>query len=355
MTGSACEREENQMPRKWRFLAISSVLGFLFLFTFKAPAQDSSAAPKPQAAAKSYAVPRTPDGHPDLQGIWSNQTLTPFERPSQFASKAYFTKEEAFAFETQTVKENDADRRNGQPGKKDAEGAYNQAWWDKGTHVFRTLRTSMVIDPPDGLVPPMTPEAKKKFDEAHAHFASHPADGPEDRFLSERCVLFPTAGPPMLPEPYNSNYEIVQTHDYVTIMPEMNHDVRMIPMDGRPHLPKNVRQWKGDPRGHWEGDTLVVETTNFSFNDKPRFGIVYDGWTDQNLQITERFTRTSPDAILYRATIVDPTAYTKPWTVELVLRKVDEQLYEYACHEGNYGLFDILSGGRADDKKAESK
>jgi len=346
--------KRHRMFAKWNLLVLLGAAAFCVTVFFAAAAQDSSSAPKPQDAGKSWTAPRTPDGHPDLQGIWSNQTLTPFERPSEFAGKAFFTKQEAYAFETQTVKANDFDQRSG-PGEKDAEGAYNQAWWDKGTHIFRTLRTSMVIDPPNGLVPPMTPEAKKKFDEAHAHMAAHPADGPEDRFLSERCVLFPTAGPPMLPEPYNSNYEIVQTHEYVTIMPEMNHDVRMIPMDGRPHLPKDVRQWKGDPRGHWEGDTLVVETTNFSFNDRPRFGIVYDGWTDENLQITERLTRTGPDTIQYRATIVDPTVYTKPWTVELILAKRNERIYEYACHEGNYGMFDILSGARADDKKAGSK
>jgi len=328
---------------------MSLLLGLGFAFA-QSPSSSGS-----ETTVKHRTVPRAPDGHPDLQGIWSNQTLTPIERPAQFASKPYFTKAEAAVYEKQIMEQRDTDRSSGEHGEEDASRAYNQAWWDWGTHVMKTLRTSMVIDPPDGHVPPMTPQAQKEFDEAHAHFAAHPADGPEDRPLSERCVLFPTAGPPMLPEPYNSNYEIVQTHDYVTIMPEMNHDIRMIPMDGRPHLPKEVRQWKGDPRGHWEGDTLVVETTNFNSNDKPRFGIDYDGWTDQNLRITERFTRTDPDTIIYQATIDDPTAYTKPWTVELVLNKRDEQIYEYACHEGNYSMTDMLSGARTEEKKAASK
>jgi hypothetical protein len=338
-----------------RFSALLSILAIPLFVPAETPAQDSSSAARSETSAKSWTAPRTPDGHPDLQGIWSNQTLTPFERPANLAGKEYFTKEEASAFEKQTITERNADGGNIPHGDADVAFAYNQAWWDWGTHVFRTLRTSMIVDPPDGLMPPMTPEAKKKSDDAHAHFAAHPADGPEDRTLDERCVLFPTAGPPMLPEAYNNNYEIVQTHDYVTILPEMNHDARMIPLDGRPHLPQNVRQWKGDSRGRWEGDTLVVVTTNFMSNDQTRFGFVYDGWTDQNLHVTERFKRTGPDTILYRATIVDPTVYTKPWTVELIWTKRDVQLYEYACHEGNYGLSGILSGARADEAKAGPK
>jgi hypothetical protein len=226
---------------------------------------------------------------------------------------------------------------------------------DRGDHVVGTKRTSLVVDPPDGRIPALTPEAKKKFDEAHAHFAEHPADGPEDRPLAERCILWPTAGPPMLPDAYNNYYQIVQSPGYVTILAEMVHDVRVIPLDGRPHLPPNVPQWKGDSRGHWEGNTLVVDTANFAYNDKSRFGQVYDGLTDQNLHVTERFTRTGPDTITYRATVDDPSAYTKPWTIEIISSKREEPIYEYTCHEGNYGMFGILSGARAEERKAAAK
>jgi hypothetical protein len=213
----------------------------------------------------------------------------------------------------------------------------------------------LVVDPPDGRIPPFTPEAQRKYDEAHAYEAQHPSDGPEYRTLSERCIIFANTGPPMLPDGYNANYQIVQNHDFVTILSEMPHAVRTIPMDGRPHLPQNVRQWQGDPRGHWEGDTLVVDTTNFAVSDQSRFGIFYDGMSDQNLHITERFTRTDPDTIMYRATIDDPTVYTKPWTIEVSMNKRDYTMYEYACHEGNYAMTDILAGARVEEKKAGAK
>jgi len=199
----------------------------------------------------------------------------------------------------------------------------------------------------------MTPDARERYENFHRDLAQHPADGPEDRYLTERCILFGAAGPPMLPEPYNNNYQIVQSPGYVTILVEMNHEVRVIPLDGRPHLPQNIRQWTGNSRGHWEGNTLVVDTTNFTFNNQSRFGVSYlDGMTDQNLHVVERFTRTGPDTILYQATINDPTVYTKPWTVEISMTKREDHLFEYACNEGNYGMFGILSGARADEKKA---
>jgi hypothetical protein len=164
--------------------------------------------------------------------------------------------------------------------------------------------------------------------------------------------MFGASGPPMLPEPYNNNYQIVQSPGYVTILAEMNHEARIIPTDGRPHLRPEIAQWQGDSRGRWEGDTLVVESTGFKFNNQSRFGVSYlDGMTDQNLRVTERFTRISPDTITYRATIDDPTVYSKPWTVELSMTKRDDPIFEYACNEGNYGLAGILSGARAQEKK----
>jgi len=314
------------------------------------------AAAKPAASDKSYTPPRGPDGHASLEGIWTNGTVTPFERPAQFANKPYLTAEEAAAFAKQRVDQGNVERIDRPPGPDDlAHRAYNQEWSDRGTQVVKTMRTSLVIDPPDGHVPPMTPAAKKKFDEAHSYAEAHPADGPEDRPLSERCIIFSNTGPPMLPDGYNTNYQIVQEGSYIAVLSEMPHALRTIPLDGRPHLPKDIRQWQGDPRGHWDGDTLVVDTTNFEYNDKTRFGIMYDGMTDQNLHITERFTRTGPDTILYRATIDDPTVYTKPWTLEVPLSRQQNPMYEYACHEGNYAMTDILAGARADEAKAASK
>jgi hypothetical protein len=243
------------------------------------------------------------------------------------------------------------DRRDGGQ-EADIARAYNELFFDRGTKLARTRRTSMIIDPPDGRVPPMTPEARKKFQAIQEKFAVHPADGPEDRPLPDRCLMFSQSGPPMIPGNYNDLYQIVQTPEYISILAEMGNQVRVIPLDGRPHLPGTVQGWMGDSRGHWEGDTLVVETVNFRFNDRSRFGVQYDGMTDKNLRITERFTRTSPDSILYRATIDDPTVYTKSWTMEVSLEKSEGPVYEYACHEGNYGLAGVLAGERALEKKA---
>jgi hypothetical protein len=214
------------------------------------------------------------------------------------------------------------------------------------------MHTSLVVDPPDGRVPSFTPQAQQKFDAARAELARHPSDGPESRSLTERCILFGAAGPPMLPEPYNNNYQIVQSPGFVAIAVEMNHETRIVRLDGSPHLPSQIRQWTGDSRGHWEGDTLVVDTTNFKFNNQSRFGVGYlDGMADENLHVVERFRRTDPSTIIYQATVDDPTVYTKPWTIELSMAKRAERIFEYACHEGNYGMIGILSGARADEKK----
>jgi hypothetical protein len=289
--------------------------------------------------------------HPSFEGIWNSASLTPFQRPAELGTKEYYTEQEAAIYEKNKAQEVNRDRRDGGQ-EADIARAYNELWFDRGSKLARTRRTSMIIDPPDGRVPPMTPEARKKFQAIQEKFAVHPADGPEDRPLPDRCLMFSQSGPPMIPGNYNDLYQIVQTPEYISILAEMGNQVRVIPLDGRPHLPGNVQEWMGDSRGHWEGDTLVVETLNFRFNDRSRFGVQYDGMTDKNLRITERFTRTSRDSILYRATIDDPTVYTKPWTMEVSLEKSDGPVYEYACHEGNYGLAGVLAGERAQEKRA---
>jgi hypothetical protein len=289
----------------------------------------------------NYTPPRTPDGQPDLQGVWTNITITPLERPADLAGKEFFTAAEARQYEKDTVSRNNADRRDG-GAQADLNRAYNDAWYDRGTRVVETLRTSLIIDPPDGRIPrkPGTPPAPVGL--------GKPPEGPEDRALTERCILWPTAGPPMMPSFYNNNYQIVQAPGYVTILVEMIHDVRIIPIDGRPHVPASVRQWMGDSRGHWEGNTLVVETTNF--NDKTRFQRA-----SEKMHLVERFTRTAPDTVMYEFTVDDASTFAKPWTAQIPMRRTEGPIIEYACNEGNYSMEGMLAGARADEKKAASK
>jgi hypothetical protein len=308
-----------------------------------------------QTPAKAWTPPRTSDGHVDLQGVWTNATLTPLQRPPEFAGKEVLTQAEAAAFEKRTIDQSDADKIEGPRSPQDlGRRAYNQAFTDRGTHIVKTRRTSLVVDPPDGRIPPFTAQAQKIYDQTYKGFNDLPANGPEDRLLTERCILFGGTGPPMLVEPYNNNYQIFQTPGTVAILSEMNHDFRLVPTDGRAHLKPSIVQWTGDSRGHWEGDTLVIDSRNFKFNDKSRFGVAYmQGMSDENLHVTERFTRSDANTILYRATVEDTTVYTKPWTVEITMSKraASEPIYEYACHEGNYGMTGILAGARAGEKK----
>ena len=282
-------------------------------------------------------------GQPDLQGIWSNATITPLERPADLAGKQTLTAEEAAAYEKKVVDRTNADHR-GTNNEADVATAYNQFWYDRGTKAVGTRRTSLIVDPQDGHIPALTPEAEKRVNEKRAWMEEHATDGPEGRSLGERCILWATAGPPMLPGPYNNNFQILQTRDRVVILNEMIHDARVILLDGSPHLPANVRQWRGDSRGHWDRDTLVVDTTNFS--DQYSFR-----GSDRNMHLTERFTRASPDTLLYEFTVNDPTAFTKPWTAQILVTKTKGPIYEYACHEGNYAMSDILAGARAAEKK----
>jgi hypothetical protein len=295
------------------------------------------------ATPKKWTNPRTPDGQPDLQGTWSNATITPFERPPDLAGKEYFTEQEAAEHEKKVLREGDRDRRSSDPNA-DLKGAYNEFWFDRGTRVVPTRRTSIVVDPPDGRVPPLTPAAQRA-EAARERIARRPPEGPEDLPPIVRCLVWPTSGPPMLPTAYNNYYQIMQGPGYVAILTEMIHDIRIIPLDGRPHIPANIRQWLGDSRGRWEGNTLIVDTTNFS--DKTNVS-----GSDENLHVIERFTRTSESTIMYEFTVDDPTAFTRVWKGEVPLTTAPGPIYEYACHEGNYAMEGILKGARAQEKAA---
>ena len=299
----------------------------------------------------AWNVPRTADGHPDLQGVWSNATRTPLERPPEFAGKATLTDAEAKAWEQQEhqawqeldgTSEGPLHKQKGSEGT----GAYNVLFYDMGNGLARidgVKRTSMVIDPPDGKIPPMLPEARER----NRRRPPQSEDNVKERGLSERCLVTPMAGPPMLPTLYNNNYQIVQTPKAIMILVEEIHDVRIIHMNAK-HQPANVRQWMGDSIGHWEGDTLVVETTNFT--DQTHFR-----GSSENLKVTERFTRADAKTILYKVTVEDSSTWTKPWTFELPFASVPGPIYEYACHEGNYAIQDILGGAREMEDAAKKK
>jgi hypothetical protein len=338
-----------------------------------------TAAQAPANTAKPWTPVRTVDGKPDLQGNWSNATLTPLER--QAGTPLVITEAQAAQIEnrTQQVKEfrdqpsdpnRPAPKKGGEqrelpPGEPTfierlsasaggAVGGYNNFWLDPGERVLRIngdARGSILVDPPDGRVPALTAEAKQRMAERTARSKKFGEfDHPELRGLAERCLLSfgSNAGPPMLPNYfYNNNYQIVQTKDHVMIMTEMVHDARIIRLSGQ-RLPKHVRPWMGDSIGRWEGDTLVVETTNFHPLQ------VFRG-ASENLKVTERLTRTGPDTINYKFTIDDPTTFSGPWSGELVFNRIDEPIYEYACHEGNYALSNILSGERAREKREAEK
>ena len=307
------------------------------------PAVGQTAGEKPKSSGKAWTQPRTQDGQPDLTGIWSNATLTPLERPAEFAGKDFMTEQEAVAFEKQTIERNNADRRDG-GADADVGRAYNEAWYDRGTKVIGNRRTSLIVDPPDGKIPALTPEAQKRLADARARTLLHPADGPEDRPLTERCL---TRGLPMTPGPYNNNFQIAQSAGFVNILIEAEHDVRTIPLNDRPHFPGNMRFWLGDSRGHWEGSTLVVDTTNF--NSQTNFR-----GSSEGLHLIERFTRTGPDSMMYKVTVDDPSTFTKPWTMEIPMTRTAGPIFEMACHEGNYAMSGILGGARAQEKAAQA-
>jgi hypothetical protein len=283
---------------------------------------------------------------PNLEGTWNSATATPLERPAQFKDKPFFTPEEAAGWERQVA------QRNEEPppdAKRTGTGTYNTFYREFGERVVKTLRTSIVTDPPDGRIPPLTPAAaeRKRQRIERLKLGEHP----EELGLQDQCLAFLTAGPPMLPYTYNSNYEIVQTKDAIVIYAEMIHDARIIHLDGRPHLPSSIRSWLGDSIGRWEGNTLVVDTTNF--NDGGGFygdaGGNF-GW-DRNLHVIERFSLFDADTLLYQFEIDNPTAFTRPWKGELTMTRTTGNIYEFACHEGNYSLTNMMRGYRAVERK----
>ena len=307
----------------------------------------ASLAPAPAAAQNE--LPRTAWGAPDLQGIWDFRTITPMERPEDLGDQAFLTAEEAANLEQATVDRNaqllQAEARRTEAGGN--VGAYNNFWMDRGTRTVSNRRTSLIVDPPNGRIPPVTADGQARKD-AVAVRRGRPAFGPEDRSIGERCLLGFNAGPPMEPRAYNNHAQLFQTPDHVVILNEMVNDSRIVPLDGRDHLPEDVTQWRGDSRARWEGDTLVVETRNFhtdtAFSERQG--------SSPGMLLTERFTRVDDETLLYAATMDDPSTWTQPWTFEVTMFRTDEPVYEYACHEGNIGMDGILAGARADDARS---
>ena len=307
------------------------------------------------ATGQGIDPPRTAWGAPDLGGVWDFRTITPLERPAALKDKAVLTAEEAAAFTQQSIESRNADRRDG-GARRDVERAYNDFWWDYGNSLSGDNRTSLIVDPPDGRIPGMTDEARER---ARADRAAvprlvrsrvvigSPAHGPEDVGLSERCMLGFNSGPPMLPSAYNNNVQLFQTPDHVVIFNEMVHEARVVPLDGRPTLPDGVRQWMGDSRGWWEGDTLVVESQNYTDKTGSFYTIIGTYGSGETLHLVERFTRVDADTLLYEFTVDDPETFTGPFTAAIPMKHTDAPLFEYACHEGNYGMTNLLLGARA--------
>jgi hypothetical protein len=345
-----------------------SVLGLTALLSLaQAPVATPTASARHKAVQPTWKPPLTADGRPDLQGVWANNTATPLERPKELAGRTLLTDEEVTA-----MKKKAAELYDGKGDAAFGDTIFQSVWasvkgtasstagphikaaneFDGGTGDYSSEwivarewdnRTSLITDPPDGKLPAMTPGGLAR---RNAMFAamSRPATGPQDRGLQERCITF---GSPQLTAGYQSYTQIQQTSDFVIVMTEMIHDARLIPLDGRPHVPSAIQQWLGDARGHWEGDTLVVDSTNY----KPRS---FMSASSEKLHVIERFSRTGPESLKYEITIDDPGTWMKPWTLMIPLKQSSQPIFEYACHEGNVGLAGILAGARAEEQAAAS-
>jgi hypothetical protein len=332
-----------------RLLAPTGVVAIFVAAVWLAPSLVTAQAPAtpatPRPSASKWTPPRTPEGQPDLQGFWTNTTYVPLERPKN-VTKEFYTAEEVAEIRKRAAA---AESEQTVPGTiPDVHYDFTQFGLDRsqGPLAFN-LRTSLIVDPPAGRLPPLSAEGQKRAAErAEARKRTGGAtDAAENQPLSVRCILMDRIGPPMLAGAYNNNYQIVQSPGYVMILVEMIHDVRIIPLDGRPHLPQNIRQWTGNYRGHWDGETLVIETRNL--NGK----MAFQG-SSENMRLIERFTRVAEDTLLYQFTVDDPSTWTRSWSAEVPWAKTVGPLFEHACHEGNYGLYNILAGARVEEGRA---
>ena len=293
----------------------------------------------PAAAAGQADIPRTPDGQPDLQGVWNFSTATPMERPEELAGKETLTPEEAAEWEANLAVQREGLESERDDAPLEFRVGYSLGIWFEWGDSLAEARTSLVVDPPNGRIPAVRPMVEAQRELTRLLRARH-AHGPEDRGISERCLLGFNSGPPMTPSAYNNNVQIFQSAGHVAILNEMVHSARLIPLDDRPHLPASVRQWVGDSRASWEGDTLVVTTRNFLAETSL-------GDSSASTHLVERFTRLDADTLLYEFTVSDPTTWSGPWTAQVLMTPSDQPLYEYACHEGNYSMASSLSGARA--------
>ena len=302
------------------------------------------------AEAAGQPVSRTSWGDPDLQGVFTFSTITPLQRPDDVAGRAVLTAEEAASFEEKTARE-----RVDRPPREGDTGTYNRFWVDYGTRVVGDRATALIVDPPDGKLPPLTADAQTRTDAQRATSGQPPA-GHEDLSITDRCIMGFNSGPPFVPSAYNNTVQILQTPDHVVILNEMIHDARIVPLDGRGHIGPRVRQWMGDSRGRWEGDTLVVETTNFSSSRDMGRGVNIWRYTNPRgavatARVVERFTRAGDGTLRYEFTLDDPGTWTQPWSATFPLIGIDGEVFEYACHEGNYSAANILAGARADEQQ----
>jgi len=320
-------------------------LAVAVLVSSAAAGQAPSAAPKAASAAKAYTPPRTPDGQPDLQGFWTNSTYVPLERPKDVTKEFYTPAEAEEAIKRAAARE----AEQTEPGTTaDVHYDFSQFGLDRSqSTIARSLRTSLVVDPPEGRIPLVNAEGQKRAQALAAARKARggPYDAVENMPIGSRCIIMGGSGPPLMNAGYNANYQIVQAPGYVMILTEMIHDVRIIPLDGRPQPPQNVRQWTGISRGRWEGNTLVVETTNFNGRNAFR-------GASENVKVTERFSRVADDMIDYKFTVEDPATWDRSWTAEAPLAKTGGPIFEFACHETNYGIANILAGARAEEKAA---
>ena len=332
--------------------AVAIICVLILIISVPAAGQAQPGKKPAPGGTKAWTPARTPDGQPNLEGFWTNNTTTPLERPKELGAKEFYTEEELTALvkrEKVRVAQNEEEGRPTEPGT-DADVHYDFAQFglDRGQAKLAWNRRTSLIVGPQGTVPAMLPEARKRNADIAAKNRGHEFDAAQNRPLSARCIVMGQESVPMLPGGYNNNLQIVQGRGYVAIMHEMNHSVRIIPTDGSPHPPDSIRLWRGDSRGHWEGNTLVVDVSNFDARNPFR-------GSGDKLHVVERYTPVDADTILYRFTVEDPGTWDQSWTGEVAMSKVEGPIYEFACHEGNYGLRNTLRGARVAEEEAAAK